>query len=201
MKANFKISNDEIGELLGIKSVEFPKYASQIINLASQNAQATRPRVVGQMSELIQEFPGKNVDEWEMWYLEKHPNAIQNARDKIVHMIENFQNVMEEIDQQLIENWVRDLVILKTYMGLKFQMAILKKVASMFKSDYRVATYHEESLGIDGFIGKMPISIKPETYKIKKQLLENIDARFIFYDKVKTGIKVDISDVIAGDEK
>jgi hypothetical protein len=35
MKARFKLSNDEIAELLGIKSVEFPKYASQIINLAS----------------------------------------------------------------------------------------------------------------------------------------------------------------------
>ncbi|MFQ5629141.1 MAG: MjaI family restriction endonuclease [bacterium] len=200
MKTNFKLSNDEIAELLGIKSGKFPKYASQIINLASQNAQATRPRIVGQMSELIQEFPGKSVDEWEMWYLKKYPDTIRAARDKIAHMIENFQNVIEEIDLQLIENWVRDLVILKTYMGLKFQKAILKKVANLLKSDYRIATSQEESLGVDGFIGKMPISIKPETYKIKKQLSENIDARFIFYEKVKTGIKVDISDVIAGNE-
>lgn len=91
------------------------------------------------MSDLIEEFPGKSLQEWEEWYLEKNPDAIRNARDKIVHMIENFQNVMEEIDQQLIENWVRDLVILKTYSGLKFQKAILKKVASLLKSDYRIA--------------------------------------------------------------
>jgi hypothetical protein len=37
--------------------------------LANQNAQGTRPKVVGQMSELIKEFPGKDVAEWEEWYI------------------------------------------------------------------------------------------------------------------------------------
>lgn len=83
MKTKFRISNNEIAELLGIESVEFPKYTTQIVNLASQNAQATRPRVVGQMSDLMQEFSGKSIDEWENWYLQKHPNAIQDARKKL----------------------------------------------------------------------------------------------------------------------
>lgn len=200
MKTKFRISNNEIAELLGIESVEFPKYTTQIVNLASQNAQATRPRVVGQMSDLMQEFSGKSIDEWENWYLQKHPNAIQDARKKIAQMIENFRNAMDEIDQQLIENWVRDLVILKTYIGLKFQKAILIKTADLLKSNYRIANSKDESKGVDGFIGDLPISIKPESYRAKKQLLENIDARFIFYDKVKTGIKVDISDVLADRE-
>ncbi|MCA9740999.1 MAG: MjaI family restriction endonuclease [Deferribacteres bacterium] len=200
MKTKFRISNNEIAELLGIESVEFPKYTTQIVNLASQNAQATRPRVVGQMSDLMQEFSGKSIDEWENWYLQKHPNAIQDARKKIAQMIENFRNAMDEIDQQLIENWVRDLVILKTYIGLKFQKAILIKTAELLKSNYRIANSKDESKGVDGFIGDLPISIKPESYRAKKQLLENIDARFIFYDKVKTGIKVDISDVLADRE-
>ena len=152
------------------------------------------------MSDLMQEFSGKSIDEWENWYLQKHPNAIQDARKKIAQMIENFRNAMDEIDQQLIENWVRDLVILKTYIGLKFQKAILIKTAELLKSNYRIANSKDESKGVDGFIGDLPISIKPESYRAKKQLLENIDARFIFYDKVKTGIKVDISDVLADRE-
>lgn len=32
---------------------EFPKYTTQIMNIANQNAQGTRPEVVGQMSDLI----------------------------------------------------------------------------------------------------------------------------------------------------
>ncbi|GBE26144.1 MjaI restriction endonuclease [bacterium BMS3Bbin03] len=82
MKRQIKISNSEIKQLLGIESFEFPKYSTQIINLANQNAQGTRPAVVGQMSDLIQEFTGKSIEEWEKWYLETHPNAIENAAEK-----------------------------------------------------------------------------------------------------------------------
>ncbi len=51
-----KIKTEEIRILMEIESPEFPKYATQLLNLANQNAQATRPKVVGQMSKLIKEF-------------------------------------------------------------------------------------------------------------------------------------------------
>ncbi|MDZ7363482.1 MAG: MjaI family restriction endonuclease [candidate division KSB1 bacterium] len=60
-----KITNEEIQPLLELPVPEFPKYTTQLINLASQNAQATRPKVVGQMSELIRQFPQKHWQEWE----------------------------------------------------------------------------------------------------------------------------------------
>ncbi len=65
MKKKIKISNEEIKELLGAPQFDFPKYSTQIINLANRNARGTRPNVVGQMSELIQEFPGYTIQEWE----------------------------------------------------------------------------------------------------------------------------------------
>lgn len=71
-----KINNEElIKELIGeVKS--FPKYTTQLINLANQNSQGTRPKVVGQLSELIQECPSKTYEGWKKWYLEKHPKAV-----------------------------------------------------------------------------------------------------------------------------
>lgn len=51
-----QIPNKEVQELLTDRTFDYPKYATQIMNLANQNAQGTRPNVVGQMSELIQEF-------------------------------------------------------------------------------------------------------------------------------------------------
>jgi len=195
MRTKVKITNEEIKELLGVKSFEFPKYSTQIINLANQNAQGTRPAVVGQMSDLIQEFSGKSIKEWEEWYLKQHPDAIQKATEKITGMIENFRNVMNKIDRELIENWVRDLVIIKTFVGLRFQEAILSKVANLLKTDYRLATLEEESQGIDGYIGNVPISIKPETYKTKKSLRENIKAKFIYYQKVKDGVSIDLKEI------
>ncbi len=85
-----KLKNEEIRRALEMPTTLFPKYVTQIINLANQNVQGTRPRVVGQLSEMIQEFPGKTIDEWEQWYLLKQPDAIKNARKKIFDMVENL---------------------------------------------------------------------------------------------------------------
>ena len=86
-----KIKNEEIARLLDAETTTFPKYATQLINLANQNAQGTRPQVVGQMSELIKEFKGNNLAEWEEWYLDKHPEAIEKAKEKILRMVENLK--------------------------------------------------------------------------------------------------------------
>jgi len=177
-----KISNHEIIELLDAKSGEFPKYATQIMNLANQNAQGTRPAVVGQMSELIQEFQGNNLKEWEQWYLNGHPNAIRKATEKIFEMVNNFRDVMTQIDHDMVEKWVKDLVIVKTFIGLKFQEAILSKVSSELNTVYSLASPEEESMGIDGFIGTIPVSIKPITYESKKALSEQIEGKIIFYE-------------------
>ncbi len=63
-----KIKTAEILENLRNEPESFPKYTSQIINLANQNSQGTRPKIVGQMSDLIQEFQGTSVEDWETWY-------------------------------------------------------------------------------------------------------------------------------------
>jgi len=191
-----KLKNEEIKALLNIDTPDFPKYTTQIINLANQNAQGTRPKVVGQLSDLIQEFTGKTMPEWEEWYIKGHPNAIRNATDKVVGMVENFKGVMDKIDEDMVRRWVHDLVIIKTFIGLKFQEAVLKKGAAKKGVSYRLANPSEESGGIDGYIGDIPVSIKPETYHMKKGLNEEIHAKMIFYKKVKDGIIVDYSAVI-----
>ena len=86
-----RIKNEEITKLLDAEVVLFPKYTTQLINLANQNAQGTRPEVVGQMSDLIQEFKGRRIREWEEWYLSQHPEAIEKAKTKILLMMENFK--------------------------------------------------------------------------------------------------------------
>ncbi len=191
-----KLTNEEIRKSLEIPSPSFPKYVSQIINLANQNAQGTRPRVVGQLSDLIQEFSGKTVDEWEEWYIEKYPDAIKNAKEKILKMIENLKDTIHKIDENMVNEWVNDLVIVKTFIGFKFQEAVLKKVAEIKKVDYRLSEKTAESKGIDGYIGDIPVSIKPETYKTKKSLGEEITAKIIYYKKVKNGIQIDYSEVM-----
>ncbi|MSS72666.1 MAG: MjaI family restriction endonuclease [Candidatus Latescibacteria bacterium] len=190
-----KISNEEIREYLDVQPPEFPKYTTQIINLANQNAQGTRPKIVGQLSDLIQRFPGKSLAEWEEWYLKQNPDAIRFATAKILEMIQSLRDAMNKIDLDLVERWVKDLVIVKTFIGLRFQEAILKRVAEIRNCDYRLAIPEEEARGIDGYIGEQPVLIKPDTYKAKRSLGEEIVVSFIYYTKLKDGIEIEFEEV------
>ncbi|MCI2425409.1 MjaI family restriction endonuclease [Candidatus Acetothermia bacterium] len=191
-----KITIEEIRKYLDIETPEFPKYVAPLINLANQYAQGTRPRVVGQMSELIQEFGGKTLFGWEKWYLEKKPDAVKNATEKILQKLKELKNSLNKIDREIVEQWVRDLVIVKTFAGLRFQEAILKKGADIKKTNYRLSDPDEESKGIDGYIGDIPVSIKPHSYEVKALLPEHIDTKIILYRKINGGIEVDYGEIL-----
>jgi hypothetical protein len=186
----YKIKNRElINELVGESKV-FPTYVSPILNLANRFSGATRPEVVGQMSELVQKCPHKTFEGWKKWYLSVKPNAIERATEKIVSKLREFENVMGKIDENVVRDWVEDLVLVKTFIGLRFQEAILKRVAASLGKEYRLATPEEESEGIDGFIGGEPVSIKPSTYRVEKgRLVETIRAKIIYYEKTEDGIE------------
>ena len=128
-----KIPNSEVQELLTGKTYSYPKYATQIMNLANQNAQGTRAKIVGQMSDLIQEFEGTAMSEWEKWYLESHPDAIDNATEKVYAMVTLFKEAILKIDKETVREWIEELVVVKTFSGLKFQEAILKKISLNWK--------------------------------------------------------------------
>jgi hypothetical protein len=185
------ISNEELAEELVGETKTFPKYTTQILNLCNQNAQGTRPSVVGQMSELVQECPYRTYKEWRQWYLSKKPNAIADATQRIKTMVGNLRAAIALIDDNMIKTWVEDLVIAKSFTGLHFQQAILSRVAKMKRTTFRIARPDEESKGIDGYIGQEKVSIKPETYKSKLGLPESIRIPIIYYEKLKEGVRVD----------
>jgi len=187
----FTISNEEVAEELVGETKTFPKYTTQVMNLCNQNAQGTRPSVVGQMSELVQECPYKTYKEWRQWYLSKKPTAIADATERIKTMVGNLKIAMTLIDDNMIKTWVEDLVIAKSFTGLHFQQAILSRVARMKRTTFRIARPDEESQGIDGYIGQEKVSIKPETYKSKLGLPESIRIPIIYYEKLKDGVRVD----------
>jgi hypothetical protein len=144
------------------------------------------------MSQLIQEFPGETLEEWERWYLERYPDAIENATERIWHMVGNIKSAIGQIDREMVSRWVQDLVIVKTFVGLLFQEAILKELALLRSTDYRLATPDEESKGIDGLVGGRAISIKPDSYKSEAALAEQIGCEIVYYRKTKRGIVIEI---------
>ncbi len=191
MLKKIKMKNSEVEQLSNASQYAFPKYATQIINLLNSNAQGTRPVVVGQMSELIQEFDGKSLEEWVVWYNERQPDAVHNATEKIYGMYQLMREAFNSITKEMVEAWVKDLVYNKTYCGLKFQSAIIAFLANKVGKSWRLANIEEEAKGIDGFIGETPIQIKSSTYKIEGRLSETIEVPIVYYDKKKDGINIE----------
>lgn len=194
----FIIKNDELTILNGCKTQDFPKYTSQLINWANQNAQGTRPKVVGQLSELFPEYEKAcnniSIDTWRKWYLERYPDAIENATNKIFLQVENLKEAIKLVDKDLVRKWVEDLVLTKTYNGLYVQKAILSKISEKLQKPYRLATPKEEAQGIDGYVGEVPYSIKPETYKTMGRLPEVIDVKMVYYSKKSNGLSIEIDE-------
>jgi len=194
----YSIKNEEIEIYNESGSFSFPKYTSQLISWANQNAQGTRPVVVGQMSDLFQEFlesdEEKTIDGWRRWYTHRYPDAFDKATAKIWIQINNLRTAIQLIDKDMVEKWVEDLVINKTFNGLYVQKAILASLAKKKGTTYRLATSEEESKGIDGYVGDVPYSIKPDTYKTMGRLSEAIDVKMIYYSKTKTGLKIEVEE-------
>ena len=192
----YVIKNQDILAYNEIEVVTFPKYTSQLINWANQNAQGTRAKIVGQMSDLFPEFMNSSdsitIEDWENWYLKRYPDAIDNATEKIYEQVQNLKKAITLIDKDMVHDWVNDLVINKTYNGLYIQKAILVSLAQKLNKKYRLANPSEESVGIDGYVGDSPYSIKPDTYKIMNRLSESINVKMIYYTKTKTGLNIEI---------
>lgn len=191
----FNISNAELSALNDITNPEFPKYTSQLINWANQNAQGTRPKIVGQLSDLFPEYQASTynvaISDWKEWYTEKYPGAIEEATDKIFNQVENLKEAIKLIDKSMVRKWVEDLVISKTFSGMYVQRAILAKISDMRKEPFRLASPEEESKGIDGYVGDTAYSIKPVTYKTMGRLSESIDIKMIYYSKKKSSLLVE----------
>lgn len=191
MSKTLKITNKEIGETLSGESVQFTKYVSPIINLANQYAGGTRPSVVGQMSDLIRQFPGEGYHEWAQWYGKKMPNGVEDATARIWAKVQELKEAFESIDEEIVRLWAKDLILLKTYQGFKFQDAIIIRIANELGMDHRLSTPEEESKGIDGFIGETPVSVKPMSYKAKQSLPESITVKIIYYEEKKGEVVVE----------
>jgi len=194
----YSLKNDNIASYNEASVFSFPKYTSQLINWANQNAQGTRPVVVGQMSELFPEFliSGEEItiENWRNWYTERYPDAIKKATEKIFAQVQNLQEAIALIDREMVAHWVEDLVISKTYNGMYVQKAILAFLAEQRKETYKLATPEEESIGIDGYVGNVPYSVKAGTYKTMARLSETIDVKMIYYTKTKTGLAIEVED-------
>jgi len=201
----FRISAEEREQLVAEEVEEFPvdtpKYTTYLLNPAINLSQSNRPEVVGQMSEIIEEFrdecPDGTFQDWIEFYFEEYDGErrLEEATQKAFPMVKRMKEAFEEIDKEMTHNYLRDLVLFKTYEGFDIQETIFRKLGEIYETEVRQATAEDESKGIDGYLNGQPISIKPVTYK--DNLQEGIDAPIVYYDENKTNkaMSIDISEL------
>ena len=134
-------------------------YIGSVINLGNSFSQATRPKNVGQMSDLIQEYRESTDrptrDGWETFYNNRIGlDKIDTATDKTWDYVQRIKENLNELTRDDVYTWEKDLIIDKTFAGLQVQLDILEMVSET--GEYRLSTPEEESKGIDGVVGSIP---------------------------------------------
>ena len=92
----------------------------------------------------------------------------------------------------VVDDVVYDMI--PVYEKQEDKEAIFASLAERKGTAYRRATPDEESVGIDGYVGNVPYSVKPDTYKTMERLSETIAVKIIYYTKTRTGLTVEVEE-------
>lgn len=183
---------EELFEKFNIEKFPFPKYSTQFINLANQNAKWTVPAVVGQMSDLIHKCPERTIASRQDRYLENYGDRVAIATDKIRIKLQEMKEGYDAITKDIVKNRVYDLLINKTAEGLMIQEFIFKKLSEKYGKKYRLATPDEEKENIDGYLGDVPVQIKSVSFDTKKTTVRGtIDVLIVYYNKTDKFLYID----------
>lgn len=195
------ISTNQIKGLKKGSLDHFPKYTTYLINQASQTAQATRPSVVGQLSN---EYPNyakecevngvtPTLEGWREYHTSKFPDALSKSTLRINEMISNFKAAIDQIDEALVLEWVKDLLYEKTFYGFNVEATI-----KLYLVDRGVtvvdSTPEDESKNIDLYINDRPYQIKPKSLGHRQSVASYIAIPIIIYEETDKGIIIEFED-------
>ena len=170
---------------------EWPKYKTQLLNVAGQNAKAFDAKRIGSMKELWLEFVETGVpdtlENWEHFYTNRWGlEGISQAATKLKEMVDKMN--LGDIDLDMCKDYVEEVVFNKTHFGMGGESTAIVVAAEHFDMPYRFSNAQEESQGIDGFIGNYPVQVKPadSNYKAHVHNHADVDKTLVIrYEKKK----------------
>ena len=157
---------------------EWPKYSTQLLNIATQNCQALRAKFVGSMKETWLEMKKQNLagtlDTWTDYYNSTHgTDGLVEASKKTFVMIKAMG--ITRIEEAMCLDYIKEVVYNKTHMGMGGEETAVQVVADYYKLPYRWSTAEEESRGIDAWIDDKPVQVKPEGSAFKGHVHNHAD--------------------------
>lgn len=183
-----KIKNNQIKEAMNWEYYNFPKYSTMVINQVNQVARGTSKKIVGQISDLVIESNAKNLNDWIVFHNSLFPDAVEEATNKILDKAQEMEMTAPYLNREIVKEWVKDLLYPKSFFGIYMQEYILKRIANDRNVEYKLATPEEESKNIDGWIGDIPVSVKPNTWREDISIYD-INVKLITYKKNKDNVE------------
>lgn len=169
----------------------WPTYATQLMNIAGQNSQATRPKRIGSLKETWSKMRTAGIkgtlDNWTDYYNQTHGvDKLETAGNRIHEQL--IKMGIQWIDSGMCIEYVKETVYNKTHMGLGGEEMAIEVVAKHFSKPFRFSTPEEESQGIDGWIGDKPVQVKPHDSAFKAHVHNHADqdkTLVVTYEKEK----------------
>ena len=114
-----------------------------------------------------------------------------------MNKMEEVKNNINQLTEDMVRSWLKNLVYQKTYCGLEAQELILKHIAKANCFDWILGSMEDEKQGIDGYVIDpkgpkfYPLQIKSSSYS-NKHKQEHFLCPVVTYDLIKEGINFNL---------
>jgi len=149
---------------------EWPKYSTQLLNVAGQNCKAFDVKRVGSAKETWLEMRSKGIrgtfENWCAFYNSKPFAANLPAQaQKLYEMIQKMK--VGGITLEMCDDYIKEVIYNKTHMGMAGEEMAVEAAGQYYDLPVRFSTAEEEAQGIDGWIGEYPVQVKPDDSAFK----------------------------------
>lgn len=177
-----KLTSKNYDQVIKSSRRVWPKYATQLMNIANQNCKGTSPSNVGSIKETWLEMKSQSIkgtlENWTNYYNNKFgEQLLEAAGKKIYNMLINMN--ISWITEEMCIDYAKEIVYNKTHMGMGGEEMALEVVANYFGKPLRYSTAGEESQGIDGWIGDKPTQVKKHEGVFKGHVHNHADTNSV----------------------
>ena len=156
----------------------WPRYATQLMNIASQNSKATAPKNVGSCKDAWMAMRAQGIAgtlaNWTEFYNKTYgEQRLTTAGQRIHAML--IKMGINWITLDMAVDYAKEVVYNKTQMGLGGEEMAVEVVARYFDQEFRFSTAEEESQGTDAWIGGRPVQVKPHDSVFKAHVHNHAD--------------------------
>lgn len=197
MTGDIRITSSERKMLTTGEKDNIPKYTFSSLNNAVKYSGANKKRVVGDISDIYEEFekeyPDGDFEDWKKFYNSEYngEERLDNATEKAFEMFLKIRAAIKQIDKDDVQNFVEGLVLNGTYTNRNPREAIAKKLDDILSADCEFIPSAERE-------GDEHIRVGTEPYKlIRTSNREECQSGNIIHFEEKSGgdITIDRSEL------